>query len=164
VTDSPTGSDTDHGQENTQRGRIRDTYHAALQHDHVNPKDEDLVLGVVAKPMYGIQNHIDENRPALAPAPDALAEFKQRADEIGHNEAIEELDFETRYRQRIKSSDTAETEIERIVSILEDGRNVWLVCYENTDRKWCHRCALKDMIESRLQTSTKDARTDGGRQ
>lgn len=127
-------------------GVLHDTYHAALQHNHVEPDEDDLVLGVVREPMYGIHTFLDDNYPVLAPTLAALREFKERADEIGHNEAVEELDFDSRYRELIRSEEEAQEAMQWIVSELEDGRDVWLVCYENTDDKFCHRCVLKEEI------------------
>lgn len=133
-----------------QMGVLQDTYHAALQHGHVEPEENDLVLGVVAKPMYGIENYIDENAPVLAPTKAALEEFKELADEIGHNEAVDELNFDERYRELITTHDEPQECINWVISELEGGRDVWLVCYENTDEKFCHRCILKEEIEKKL--------------
>lgn len=136
--------DTDH-----REGTLRDTYHAALQHDLVAPADDDLVLGVVAKPMYGIETYVDRNVSALAPSEQLLTEFKRRADEIGHDEAVEAVDYVPRYRAHIEASSEAQAWIDRIVDTLASGTDVWLVCYENTDEKYCHRTTLKRLIEAR---------------
>jgi uncharacterized protein YeaO (DUF488 family) len=134
-----TGADT---------GTLHDTYHAALQNDHVEPADDDLVLGVVREQMYGIQKYIDENWSALAPPTELLHEFKDTADEIGHNEAVEAVDFRSRYRGHLTG--TAQVmKVNNIIRELEAGRDVWLVCYENTDDKFCHREVLAENIRDR---------------
>ncbi len=130
-------------------GRLRDTYHAALQHEHVEPADDDLVLAVVDEQMYGIQKHTDEWWPVLSPPTEALHEFKDRADEIGHNEAVDELDFDERYRNHVRRDKDVQKAIDSILSELDHGRDVWLVCYENTDDKFCHRTVLREEIESK---------------
>lgn len=129
-------------------GTLHDTYHVALQHDHVQPADDDLVLGVVRKPMYGIQTHLDRNCAALAPPADLLDEFKETADEMGHNAAVAAVDFRGRYRDYLDGADQVEA-IRGVIADLESGRDVWLVCYENTDEKFCHREILVDVIRAR---------------
>lgn len=128
-------------------GRIRDTYHAALQHEMVVPDDEDLVVGVVRKPMYGIQRHLDRNVPELAPEADLLAAFKERSDEVGHEAAWTEVDFAERYRASLDRP-AARAAMDDLLAELE-ARDVWLVCYENTDDKRCHRTILRDVLRER---------------
>ncbi len=128
-------------------GTLHDTYHAALQHGHVDPNDDDLVLGVVREPMYGIEKYIDENWPALAPTADLLAEFKTAADRMGHNPAVAAVSFRARYRDSLTGT-AQQTKINDILAALEDGQDIWLVCYENTDEKFCHREILREKIEA----------------
>jgi uncharacterized protein YeaO (DUF488 family) len=131
-------------------GRLRGTYHAALQHGHDEPADDDLVLAVVDEQMYGIQKYTDEHWPVLAPPTEALHEFKARADEIGHNEAVDELGFDTRYRDHVRRDKDVHQAIDAVIDKLESGQDVWLVCYENTDEKFCHRTVLREEIKNRL--------------
>lgn len=131
-------------------GSLRDSYHAALQHGQDEPAGEDLVLGVVREQMYGIQNLIDDNWPALAPTRELLDEFKAKADEVGHNEAVEAVNFADRYRQRLSKAPQQEL-VAEIVDELQSGTTVWLICYENTEEKFCHRILLKDAILDELQ-------------
>ncbi|UPW00878.1 DUF488 domain-containing protein [Halorussus gelatinilyticus] len=129
---------------------LRDTYHAALQHGHVTPADEDLVVGVVRRPSYGIENHLDENVPELAPPEDLLSEFKTVADErddLTHDEAWDRVDFGARYRDHLRT-DSARTAMDDLLAEL-GSRDVWLVCYENTDNKRCHRTILRDVLRER---------------
>lgn len=131
---------------------LHDTYHAALQHGHVDPGDEDLVVGVVRRPVYGIENYLDRNVPALAPPDDLLDEFKAMADEredLTHDEVWDEVDFTERYRDHLRSSETQQA-MDDLLAELED-RDVWLVCYENTDEKRCHRTILKEELRERFE-------------
>lgn len=130
---------------------LRDSYHAALQHGHDEPDEDDLVLAVVDEQMYGIQKYTDEWWPVLSPPTEALHEFKERADEIGHNEAVDELDFSERYRNHVREDPDVQKAVGEVISELESGRDVWLVCYENTDDKFCHRTVLREEIERRRE-------------
>ncbi|MCF2165394.1 DUF488 family protein [Halobacterium salinarum] len=129
-----------------ENGMLRDTYLAALQHDHVEPDSEALVLGVVRKPMHGFSSVVDENRPALAPPTDLLDEVKEVADDVGHNEACRELRFEDRYLDHLETP-AAQNAMHDLLDVLQE-RDVWLVCYENTEQKICHRTTLKDELQS----------------
>ncbi|WP_137285037.1 DUF488 domain-containing protein [Halorussus salinisoli] len=129
---------------------LRDTYHAALQHGHVDPDDEDLVVGVVRRPVYGIENYLDRNVPALAPPDDLLNEFErvvESADETTHDEAWAEVEFDERYRDHLRDPEPRRA-MDDLLAELE-SRDVWLVCYENTDQKRCHRTILKTVLEER---------------
>ncbi len=130
---------------------LRDTYHAALQHGHVEPADEDLVVGVVRRPSYGIENYLDVNVPELAPPDDLLSEFEALADErddLTHDEAWDRVDFGARYRDHLRSSEAAQAAMDDLLGELASG-DVWLVCYENTDDKRCHRTILRDVLRER---------------
>jgi uncharacterized protein YeaO (DUF488 family) len=141
-------------------GKLKDTYHAALQHGHAEPANNDLVLGVVQEPMYGIQSHIDENIPELAPSPELLAEFKEKAEKHGHNLAVEAVGFVPRYHEELQD-ESSQDQVNRIIDALEAGRDVWLVCYENTNEKFCHRTELKSYIQTVAGTSQdQSANTD----
>lgn len=139
-TQNDAATDTD-----TTGGQLHDSYHAALQNDIDTPGDSDRVLGVVNEQMYGIQNHIDENWPALAPPDPLFNQFKQTADEMGHNAAVSEVDFRARYRDHLQG-ETPQARIAEIRTMLAEGTDVWIVCYENTDDKFCHRDILKRAI------------------
>jgi|AntDeeMetagen192_2_1112575.scaffolds.fasta_scaffold22415_2 uncharacterized protein YeaO (DUF488 family) len=136
-------------------GTIHDTYHAALQHSHDEPDDSDLVVGVVRRPMYGIEAYLDENWPELAPSNELLDEFKTKADEIGHNEAVSAVNFRERYEESLDGTEQ-EARINQIVEEIRSGRNVWVVCFENTDDKFCHREILVNRIEQIMQTANEE--------
>ena len=137
---------------------LHDTYHAALQHGHVEPDDEDLVAAVVRRPVYGIENYVDRNVPALAPPDDLLSEFKEveneredgtdaEGDELTHDEVWDAVNFGERYRDHLRNPEPRQA-MDDLLAELE-RRDVWLVCYENTDEKRCHRTILKDVLRER---------------
>ena len=126
---------------------LRDTYHAALQHGHVEPDGDDLVVGVVRRPIYGIENYLDRNVPELAPPDDLLAEFKDLAAESTHDEAWAALDFAGRYREHLETPDARAAMADLLAEL--ETRDVWLVCYENTDDKRCHRTILAEELRAK---------------
>jgi uncharacterized protein YeaO (DUF488 family) len=146
-----------------ERHELRDTYHAALQHGHVEPDEEDLVAGVVRRPSYGIENYVDRNVPEHAPPDDHQSELKAvvdgdgtREDGIGddltHDEAWDEVNFGERYREHLRSPEPQQAMDDLLVELESRDRDLWLVCYENTDDKRCHRTILKDVLRERSET------------
>ena len=141
-----------------ERGRVRETYHAAIQHDLVDLGGDERLVGVVRRPTPWFSGAIDENRPALGPPADLLDEVKARTDDLklqglceegAHNAAFEEVDFDERYREHLETSEEAQEAIEDLLAAVEDGEDVVLVCFE-AENKQCHRHALKDVLEERL--------------
>ncbi|SFR93440.1 Uncharacterized conserved protein YeaO, DUF488 family [Halomicrobium zhouii] len=135
-------------------GTLTDTYVAAIQHDLVDLPEGARRVGVVRKPTPWFHGVVDENRPALGPPRDLLAAFQEReegfkldgmCDEGAHNAAWEELDFAERYREHLRS-DEARTALAALRDALADGTDIALVCYENTDKKRCHRTILRDVL------------------
>ena len=141
-----------------ERGRLEDTYVAALQHDLVTPPETALVLGVVRRPLPWLYGVVDENRPALAPPATLLDEFHDRKhafetegldDVAAHEAAWDAVDYDRRYRDHLRASGSATEAIEAVETALAGGRDVFLVCYENTDEKRCHRTILREVVETR---------------
>jgi uncharacterized protein YeaO (DUF488 family) len=139
----------------TDRGQLRDTYIAAIQHDKVDLSGEELLVGVVRRPHSWFYGQVDENRPALAPPETLLDEFKERAaaleadglaDATAHNEAWDSVDFDDRFRRHLAETPAAQDAMADLTGRLADGDNVVLVCYENTDEKRCHRTVLRDEL------------------
>lgn len=136
---------------------LDDTYVAALQHELVDPGDAHL-MGVVRKPTPWLCGEVDENRRALGPPESLLDGFRRRKDELveggvddaeAHRRVWRESGFEDRYLGYLESSEAASAAVEDIVDLLESGRSVCLVCYENTEEKPCHREALRGFVEDR---------------
>lgn len=126
---------------------IEDTYYAALQHDHVQPDDEDYVVGVVRSPMYGIESAVDSNWQQLGPPDDLREDFKALLDD-GYDQpaAVEECEYDDRYRRYLALDGKAQRAMWSLLQEVRAGKRVWLVCYENTDEKYCHRETLRDYL------------------
>lgn len=139
--------------------RLHDTYVAALRHDLADVPEEATLVGVVRRPTRWFSAAVDENRPELGPPSDLLDEFKRRheemkmqglCDEGAHNAAWDEVSFETRYRTYLAESDDAREAVDALSGRLRGGEALALVCYENTDKKRCHRTVLRDHLASLL--------------
>lgn len=142
----------------TAEGTLTDTYLAAIQHDLAEIPADSTLVGVVRKPTRWFSGAVDENIPALGPPADLLSETKTRhedmkiqgfCDEEAHNAAWEACNFEDRYRDYLQSND-AQAAIQNLLSRLETGENLTLVCFENTNKKRCHRTILRAELTSRL--------------
>ncbi|GAA0675183.1 DUF488 domain-containing protein [Natronoarchaeum mannanilyticum] len=139
-------------------GRLRDTYVAAIQHDLAELPEKTTLVGVVREPTSWFHAAVDENRPALAPPTGLLEDVRAEqetlesegvADAVAHNQAMAAVDFDRRYREHLDDSDAASSAIEGLIERLRGGKDVALVCYENTDEKRCHRTLLRERIEKR---------------
>ncbi|WP_458210054.1 DUF488 domain-containing protein [Haladaptatus sp. NG-SE-30] len=124
---------------------LHHTYLAALQHDHVTVPENAVVYGVVRKPLPWLWGEIDDNLPAVAPPESLLDEFKELADQVGHERAWDDLGFERRYRDHLRTSDEAKAVMD---DLRDEARNrpIYLVCYENIEQKRCHRTLLVDEL------------------
>nr|WP_255457573.1 DUF488 domain-containing protein [Halorussus sp. JP-T4] len=83
-----------------------------------------------------------------------MDEFKALVDEredLTHDEAWDEVDFGGRYREYLRTPE-ARAAMDDLLAEL-DERDVWLVCYENTDEKRCHRTILQDVLRERAGES-----------
>jgi uncharacterized protein YeaO (DUF488 family) len=139
----------------TDRGRLRDTYVAAIQHELVDLSGDERLIGVVRRQMPWFHGVVDENWEALAPPADLLDEFKDRCDELeatglseseAHNEAWDDVEFEDRYRRYLQETSEAKEAVEELDELLAEGQDIVLVCYENTEEKRCHRTVLRKCI------------------
>lgn len=138
-------------------GSVRETYHAALQHNLVDLPPDTRLVGVVRRPLRWF-TQIDENRPELGPPTDLLEETKAKAEylklrgmcnEEAHNAAWEETDFEARYREYIESSPEAQQSLSALAERIDRGETVTLVCYEGKSKR-CHRRILTELLEERV--------------
>lgn len=134
---------------------VRDTYYYALRNGKSGVEPDDIVLGVVRSPAYGISKYVDENHPELAPPRKLLRDLKLEAthpdfedlsDAESHNRALERLDFDRRYREHLRQSERAQARMDQIRQWASEW-TVWLVCFENTEKKRCHRTTLREIIE-----------------
>jgi uncharacterized protein YeaO (DUF488 family) len=141
------------------QGTLRDTYLAALQHDLIDIPEGATLVGVVRSPTRWFSPAVDENQRALGPPQSLLDEFKQRSEGLeaeglddadAHNAAWEDVDFEPRYREHLNTTPDAHAALENLRERLRASENLVLVCYENTEKKRCHRTILRDELEERL--------------
>lgn len=146
------------------RGRIEESYHAAIQHDLVDLSGDERLVGVVRRPTPWFSGTVDENRPALGPPADLLDEVKTSTedlkmqglcDEGAHNAAWDEVDFEARYRTYLDDSAAAQEAMDDLLESVRGGETIVLVCFE-ADNKRCHRHALRSVLEERLDASDEE--------
>lgn len=138
-------------------GGIRETYHAAIQHDLIDLAGDEYLVGVVRRPTGWFRSSVDVNYPELGPPAALLDETKDRqtafemqgmCDEGAHNAAWEAVDFEARYREYVASSDDVDARLDALADRVSSGETVVLVCFE-AENKRCHRTVLVDELEAR---------------
>jgi uncharacterized protein YeaO (DUF488 family) len=138
-------------------GEVRETYHAALQHDLVDLDGDERLVGVVRRPTPWF-TQVDENRPELGPPEDLLEAAKARTealkrrgicDEEAHDAAWDEVDFAERYGEYVRADDAADAALTDLADRVRDGETVVLVCYEGDDKR-CHRRLLVDVLRERV--------------
>lgn len=134
--------------------RVYDTYVAALQHGFASVPDAAVKIGVVRRPTRWFYPHVDHNRPELGPPPELLDDFQERHDALtarlgdaeAHNQAWADVEYDRRYLDYLNTSREATDALDEVRGLLDDGEDVVLVCYENTDEKRCHRTLLRDRL------------------
>lgn len=139
-----------------ERGTLADTYVAAIQHDLVELPADATRVGVVRQPTSWFHTAVDENRPELGPPADLLESFRQREEDMkmqglceegAHNAAWEQVGFEDVYREYLEDSSEAQDAIAGLTDRLAAGESLALVCFENTEKKRCHRTILRESLE-----------------
>jgi uncharacterized protein YeaO (DUF488 family) len=140
----------------TEPGRIRETYHAAVQHDIVDLAADEHLAGVVRRPTGWFHNTVDANYPALGPPESLLDDTKARQDELAaaglcdteaHNAAWAETDFAARYREYLDESADARASLDGLAERVRAGEPVVLVCFEGEDKR-CHRHLLRERLRA----------------
>jgi hypothetical protein len=139
-------------------GTLTDTYVAALQHDLADLPPETALVGVVRRPTPWFYAAVDQNVPELGPPAALLDAVRDAEEELkirglcaegAHNAAWDRVGFSERYREYLAASTTARTALDNLESRLADGESLALVCYENTEKKRCHRTILRARLEDR---------------
>lgn len=142
-------------------GRVFESYVAALQHKQADVPDDAPRVGVVRKPTRWFHGVVDENVPALGPPAALLDAVQSRKAELeaegvpeaeAHNRAMDETDYDDRYAEHLDTAPDAQSALDDLRSRLEDGEDVVLVCYENTDEKRCHRTQLQERLQAGLDS------------
>lgn len=140
-------------------GSVYDSYVAALRHEKAAVPDEATRIGVVRKATPWFYSVVDENVPALGPPTELLEETKARQAELeaeglddaeAHNRAMVDVEFEARYADYLDENTEAREALDALRTRVEDGEDVVLVCYENTEEKRCHRVTLRERLRERL--------------
>lgn len=138
--------------------RIRETDHAAIQHEMVDLSGDEHLAGVVRRPTGWFRSVVDANYHELGPPEDLLDETERvreefaiggMCDEGAHNAAWAETDFEARYRNSLTESGEAAALLDRIAERVRDGETVVLVCFEGEDKR-CHRHILVEFLRDRV--------------
>jgi uncharacterized protein (DUF488 family) len=88
-----------------------------------------------------------------------LSKFLKRRSEYRMNSAIDnptnraydDLELDDKYTEHVRDSEKAQSAITSLVSRLDDGEEVTLVCYEESHQR-CHRHLLMEMIDSRSES------------
>jgi len=139
-------------------GQVHDTYVAAIQHDLVDLPDDARRIGVVRRPTSWFHGAVDENVPALGPPEDLLEEATQREEDLkmqgicdddAQNVAWDEVEFAERYWEYLETEEGSAA-VEELVKRVREGEDLVLVCFENTEKKRCHRTILREVLEERL--------------
>lgn len=119
------------------------------------PAPGDVVFGVVRYPRDFIDRVVDRNIPALAPPEDLLDAYKAvedaaDRDDFGTPSAVawSSVSFEDRYRSYLTRSGPQQV-LDELRDDLQDGRTIWLVCWER-DVRYCHRRLLADVLADPL--------------
>lgn len=151
-------------------GVLRETCYAAVKEQHESKQsllseyaevDEPITIAVVSLPRNtGIEEYCDCWCPELGMPEYALRRFWSYKSGYEGNSAVDEpawrawndASLEPRYREHIRTSESAQNAINSIVSRLNDGDDVTLVCFEESGEP-CHRHILMDEIESRRSSS-----------
>ncbi|MFA9504251.1 DUF488 domain-containing protein [Natrinema sp. H-ect1] len=139
------------------RGTLTDTYVAAIQHDLAELPADATRVGVVRRPTSWFHAAVDKNLPELGP-PEPLLESMRDAEEDmkiqglceegAHNAAWDQVGFGEAYRDHLESDDSARAAIETLSERLAAGESLALVCYENTEKKRCHRTILREYLDT----------------
>ncbi|WP_254531028.1 DUF488 family protein [Natrinema gelatinilyticum] len=137
------------------RGTLADTYVAAIQHDLVDLPADATRVGVVRRPTSWFHAAVDENRPELGPPEPLLESMRDCEEEMkmqglceegAHNAAWDQVGFEEAYREYLGTED-ARAALAALDDRLASGESLALVCYENTEKKRCHRTILREVLE-----------------
>ncbi|WP_408957887.1 DUF488 family protein [Natrinema sp. 74] len=138
------------------RGTLTDTYVAAIQHDLAELPADATRVGVVRRPTSWFHGAVDENRPALGPPADLLESMRDAEEDMkmqglceegAHNAAWDQVGFDEAYREYLETDDDARAALDALEERLASGESLALVCYENTEKKRCHRTVLRDYLE-----------------
>jgi hypothetical protein len=122
-------------------------------------ESQESLIAVVSRPTKKIQRVTDEIMPALGMPDTWLEKYLQKRSQYRLNDGITEpgdmaytdLELDSRYREYVQESSEAQACIDEIISRLESGEHITLVCFEESGKK-CHRHVLLRMIRERAES------------
>jgi len=117
-------------------------------------------IAVVSRPSDKMLEVTDECFSELGMPEKYLSRFwKRRSDyqlnsaiDNPHNRAYEDLSLDTKYIEHIRNSAEAQRALTELVSRIENGECITLVCFEE-GHEHCHRHVLLDIIEKRIENN-----------
>lgn len=127
--------------------------------DNFGIDTNSTTIAVVSRPTDRMLEVTDEWLPELGMPENYLSIFLKRRNQYRGNSAIDEpanraytdLSLDERYVEYIRNSDDAQIAITQILSRIDAGETITLVCYEES-HEMCHRHALIELIEHRMQS------------
>jgi len=109
-------------------------------------------IAVVTDPKPHIIEHTDELMKPLGMPEDALNDFRKLRKMLNyhdhieeHNSAYEKCNLDAKYWAYLEGSDKAQNCVDQIVSRIQSGEDIALVCFEPPN-KHCHRTTLMGFI------------------
>lgn len=116
-------------------------------------------IAVVSRPNEKMLEVTDEWIPELGMPEKYLSRFLKRKNEYRANSAIDEpanraytdLSLDEKYVEYVRNSKEAQDAITQIISRVNNGESITLVCYEES-HEMCHRHALIDIIKNRMKS------------
>lgn len=127
--------------------------------DFCEDSDAPTTIAVVSKPTGDIRSFCDEWMPSLGMPEKYLKRYRQYLAGYKTNSAVDnpyrrawiDAELEKEYFRHVRTSDEAQDALSSLVSRLENGEDITLVCYEKGSQP-CHRHLLIEMIEARLSS------------
>jgi len=139
---------------------VSDT-HDEKQHtfDNFGIETNATTIAVVSRPSEEMLDVTDEWVPELGMPERYLSNFLKRKRQYQANSAIDEpanrayidLSLDEKYVEYIRNSEEAQVAIADIISRIDSGEAITLVCYEES-HQMCHRHMLLDVITERIQS------------
>lgn len=122
-------------------------------------ESQETLIGVVSRPTERMQTVTDEIMPALGMPEKWLEKYLQKRSQYRLNDGITEpgdkaytdLKLDSRYCEYVQNSSEAQACIDEIITRLESGEHITLVCFEESGKK-CHRHLLLDIIRERSES------------
>jgi len=127
--------------------------------DNFGIDTNSTTIAVVSRPTDRMLEVTDEWLPELGMPENYLSRFLKRRNQYRVNSSIDEpasraytdVSLDERYVEYIRNSEDAQIAITQILSRIESGEVITLVCYEES-HEMCHRHALVELIENRIQS------------